>query len=202
MNSSGSGSSSPTPLCEAANAASRPSGASTRSIENAQASGATSSSGRTPSAARSRSAELTRSRANWQRSATATIASVRASSDGDGLPASTKTSAGASAYQELPSRTSTRSGGCTPARYSGSSPSSAPAAAQRGTCAGGSRNSISTSTSWVAMAAPLPTSNLSRQAAAKAATSTSTIQPGGRGRAGPSTASASAARTKPPDEIE
>ena len=136
MNRSGSGSNSPTPLCEAANAASTPSGASTRSIENAQPSG-----GEQLERAHAERGTLdavpsvTRSSANWQTERDGNDRQVRASSDGDGLPAATKTSAGASAYQELPSSASTRSGGCTPARYSGSSPSSAPAAAQSGTCA-------------------------------------------------------------------
>ena len=51
-------------------------------------------------------------------------------------------------------------------RYSGAWPSRPPTATQSGSCSGGSTNSISTSTSCVAIASVLPTSNSSREASA------------------------------------
>ena len=85
---------------------------------------------------------------------------------GSGSPASAMTRAPPTAFQELATTTSARSGCSCRFRYVAAFPSRRPMATQSGTIAGGRRKSIGTKTSCVGIAEPMPTSNSTLEATA------------------------------------
>ena len=113
--------------------------------------------GEIPCAIRASPAALAKSNANC--AASASTRTGQSSSEGVGSPASASTATGPTAYQALPSRTSTRSSFSFPSKTSMTSPSSIPAATHKGTMPSGSRKSIGTNTSCVGIARPEPISN-------------------------------------------